>query len=64
LAAFGAEAVTALEEALKNKTWEITFGQGGGFVVDPRTGQKVSVGPIYSFLHLNLSAFSAIRKRR
>jgi hypothetical protein len=29
-----------LEEALKNKTWEITFGEGGGFVVDPKTGQK------------------------
>lgn len=30
----------ALEEALKNKTWEITFGEGGGFVVDPKTGEK------------------------
>ena len=29
-----------MEEALKNKTWEITFGEGGGFVVDPVTGEK------------------------
>jgi len=28
------------EELLKNAHWEVTYGSGAGFVVDPKTGQK------------------------